>query len=37
MGFNIEPGDKLMEGISIAENYDGPEGDRVLFVKLLST
>jgi ribosomal protein S18 acetylase RimI-like enzyme len=35
MGFNIEPGDKLMEGISVTENYDGQGGDRVLFVKLL--
>jgi ribosomal protein S18 acetylase RimI-like enzyme len=37
IGFSIEAGDKLIEGISIAENYDGRGGDRVLFVKLLST
>jgi ribosomal protein S18 acetylase RimI-like enzyme len=36
MGFSIEPGDILIEGISVAENYDGYGGDRVLFVKLLS-
>jgi ribosomal protein S18 acetylase RimI-like enzyme len=37
MGFSIEPGDKLIEGISVTENYDGQGGDRVLFVKSLST
>ena len=37
MGFSIEPGDILIEGISVAESYDGRGGDRVLFVKLLST
>ena len=37
MGFSIEPGDILIEGISVAENYDGRGGDRVLFEKLLST
>lgn len=36
MGFSIEPGDKVIEGISVAENYDGYGGDRVMFVKLLS-
>jgi ribosomal protein S18 acetylase RimI-like enzyme len=36
MGFSIEPGDRLIEGISVAENYDGHGGDRVLFVKQLS-
>jgi len=35
MGFSIEQGDKLIEGISVAENYDGHGGDRVLFIKLL--
>ena len=36
MGFSIEPGDIVIEGISVAKNYDGDGGDRVLFVKLLS-
>jgi GNAT superfamily N-acetyltransferase len=36
MGFNIEPGDILMEGISVTHNYDGYGGDRVLFLKRLS-
>jgi len=36
MGFSIEPGDMVIEGISVAKNYDGYGGDRVLFVKLLS-
>ncbi len=36
MGFNIEPGDIVIEGISVTKNYDGDGGDRVLFVKLLS-
>ena len=35
IGFSIEPGDMLVEGISVAENYDGCGGDRVLFVKPL--
>jgi ribosomal protein S18 acetylase RimI-like enzyme len=37
MGFSIEPGDILIEGISVTENYDGYDNARVLFVKLLST
>jgi len=37
MGFSIEQGDKLIEGISVAENYDGYGSDRVLFIKLLGT
>ena len=36
MGFSIEPGDIVIEGISVTKNYDGDGGDRVLFVKLLS-
>ena len=36
MGFSIEPGDIVIEGISVAKNYDGYGGDRVLFAKLLS-
>lgn len=36
MGFTIEPGNKIMDGISCTEDYDGPGGgDRVLFLKLL--
>ncbi len=37
MGFSIEPGDIVVEGISVSENYDGRGGDRVLFKRLLST
>jgi GNAT superfamily N-acetyltransferase len=36
MGFRIETGNILMEGISVAENYDGYGNDRVLFIKQLS-
>ena len=36
MGFSIEPGERVIEGISFVENYDGYGGDRVLFSKLLS-
>ncbi|WP_394578419.1 GNAT family N-acetyltransferase [Cytobacillus firmus] len=34
--FNIEEGDKLIDGISITSDYDGPDQDRVLFVKQLT-
>lgn len=34
MGFQIKPG-KMVEGIPVAENYNGPGKDRVLFVKTL--
>jgi ribosomal protein S18 acetylase RimI-like enzyme len=34
-GFSIEPGDKVIEGISVAGNYDGHDGDRVLLAKTL--
>lgn len=37
MGFSIEPGDALMEGIYVNQDYDGPSQDRVLFHKLLKT
>ncbi len=37
MGFTIESGNKIVDGISVAENYDGHGGDRVLFVKNLVT
>lgn len=35
MGFSIEPSNKVIEGIPVAENYDGRGGDRVLFCKTL--
>jgi len=35
MGFSIEPSKKDIEGIPVAENYDGKGGDRVLFYKTL--
>jgi ribosomal protein S18 acetylase RimI-like enzyme len=37
MGFSIEPGRKDIDGVPVAENYDGRGGDRVLFRKKLST
>lgn len=33
MGFSIEPTTKLVDGLPVAENYDGRGGDRVLFYK----
>lgn len=36
MGFEIEEGDKLIDGVSVHSDYDGPNQDRVLFVKQLS-
>ncbi|GAA0379536.1 GNAT family N-acetyltransferase [Bacillus horti] len=36
MGFEIEPGSKAVDGVSVIENYDGPNQDRVVFVKRLS-
>jgi ribosomal protein S18 acetylase RimI-like enzyme len=35
MGFSMEPSEKTIEGIPVAEDYDGPGGDRVLFSKAL--
>jgi predicted GNAT superfamily acetyltransferase len=35
MGFDIEQGDKTVDGISVKADYDGPGQDRVLFVKEL--
>ncbi len=35
MGFAIEPGDELVEGISVHRDYDGPGEPRVVFVKRL--
>ena len=36
MGFSMEPGTKIVEGIPVAENYDGKNEDRVLFRKTLT-
>ncbi|MDQ0205363.1 GNAT family N-acetyltransferase [Alkalicoccobacillus murimartini] len=36
MGFEIEPGNKVVDGIEVVANYDGPGKDRVRFVKNLS-
>ena len=33
MGFNIETGDKEVDGVSVFSDYDGVIQDRVLFVK----
>ncbi len=35
MGFEIEDGDRNVNGLSIHTDYDGPNQDRVLFVKKL--
>ncbi|MGA8180326.1 MAG: GNAT family N-acetyltransferase [Desulfobacterales bacterium] len=35
MGFSIEPGSKNVDGIPVAENFDGRGEDRVLFYKAL--
>jgi ribosomal protein S18 acetylase RimI-like enzyme len=35
LGFLIEPSDKQVEGLPIAENYDGRGEDRVLFYRRL--
>ncbi|MGE7904536.1 GNAT family N-acetyltransferase [Peribacillus sp. NPDC094092] len=36
MGFEMEAGDRLMDGVSVHSDYDGLNQDRVLFVKQLS-
>jgi GNAT superfamily N-acetyltransferase len=36
MGFEIEQGDSMLDGISFSTDYDGPGQDRVLFVKTLT-
>jgi ribosomal protein S18 acetylase RimI-like enzyme len=36
MGFSIEPGDIVIEGISVSKNYDGHGEYQVLFLKKLS-
>lgn len=35
MGFEIERGDKEIEGVSVNSDYDGPNQDRISFVKYL--
>jgi ribosomal protein S18 acetylase RimI-like enzyme len=35
MGFVIEKGDKIVDGVDVLLDYDGKGGDRVLFVKRL--
>lgn len=35
MGFDVEPGDKEVDGIQVAAGYDGDGHDRVRFVKQL--
>jgi ribosomal protein S18 acetylase RimI-like enzyme len=35
MGFSIEKGTQMIDGISVFQNYDGPNQDRVLFKKKL--
>ncbi|WHY55967.1 GNAT family N-acetyltransferase [Peribacillus simplex] len=36
MGFEMEDGDKLIDGVSVHSDYDGLDQDRVLFMKQLS-
>jgi ribosomal protein S18 acetylase RimI-like enzyme len=36
MGFDIEPGDYLVDGVPVTKDYDGVGGDRVLFKKTLN-
>lgn len=36
MGFEIEEGDKKIDGVPVNTNYDGPNQDRVLFIKHLN-
>jgi len=33
IGFQIENGDSVSDGVSVHSNYDGPGEDRVLFIK----
>lgn len=35
LGFHMEPGDSVRDGISVFSEYDGPGGDRVLFSRNL--
>jgi len=36
LGFEIEEGDSIIEGVSIHSDYDGRGGSRVLFIKRLT-
>src|ERR1700733_11171545 len=36
VGFEVEPGDKEVNGIQVAADYDGDGNDRVRFVKRLA-
>jgi ribosomal protein S18 acetylase RimI-like enzyme len=36
MGFQIEKGDKRLEGVEVHTGYDGPNQNRVLFIKQLN-
>lgn len=36
MGFSIEGGDKVVEGVPVVEGYDGKGEDRVLFYRTLT-
>ena len=33
VGFRLEPGDAVAEGVPVATGYDGPGQDRVRFVR----
>ena len=35
MGFQFEPGDAEVDGIPVSSGYDGPDGDRVRFIRSL--
>ncbi|RBP04427.1 GNAT family N-acetyltransferase [Rossellomorea aquimaris] len=35
MGFEVEQGDKDVDGVSVFSNYDGLNQDRILFVKMI--
>lgn len=37
LGFAMEPSETMLAGIPIQINYDGPGGDRVLFIKQLDS
>jgi hypothetical protein len=35
MGFQLEPGDTVVDGIPVSSGYDGHGGDRVRFIRSL--
>jgi ribosomal protein S18 acetylase RimI-like enzyme len=37
MGFDVQPGDKRVNGVEVHTSYDGPGEDRVVFVRRLET